>query len=116
MATTWTSVTVADVTSVGTTPKQTGSITVAPNEGLYLDVQSGAHSNNDITVRLQTSADDTTPWATAQEFVIPSGDTDAKNLGMFVGAPYVRLEFVASGTTDNPTLTTRAQRGPLNGA
>jgi hypothetical protein len=116
MATSWTDVSPADVTSVGTTEKFTSSISIAPNEGLSLDVQSGSHGTDDITVALYASNDGGTTWAKTQEFTIPSGDTDAKSLGLIIGAPDVRLGFVASGSTDTPTLSTRAKRGPLNGA
>jgi hypothetical protein len=116
MATSWTTVSVSDITSIGTSNQQTAAISVAPNEGLSLDVQSTVHANDDLTVRLQVSNDGGTTWATSQEFTIPAPDTDAKSLGMIIGAPHVRIQVFAEANNDNPTLSTRAKRGPLNGA
>jgi hypothetical protein len=116
MATSWTTVSVSDITSIGTSEQQTAAISVAPNEGLSLDVQSSAHANDDLTVRLQVSNDGGSTWATSQEFTIPAGDTDAKPIGMIIGAPHVRIEVFAANNADTPTLSTRAKRGALNGA
>lgn len=115
MATSYSSVTISDLTNVGTSEQQTGSIAVAPNEGLYVDFDVTSHGTDTVTVRLQTSADGTT-WTDANEVQFDTGETEPKTFGFIIGAPNVRFEAVASGSTDNPTVSFRAQRGPLNGA
>jgi len=116
MATVWTTVTVADVTAIGTTAKQTAAVAVAPNEALALDVQIGAHPTNQINVTAQASHDGGTTWADIQAIAIPAGDVAPRSMGPFLLHQNIRLSVVATGSTDLPTMTTRAVRGPLNAA
>ena len=116
MATAWNTVTVADVTSIGTTEKFTAAIAVAPNEALSIDAQLGAHGTDEITITAYASSDGGTTWAAVQAVVVPAGDTAPRALGPFILRPNMRLGFVASGSTDLPTATIRAERGPLNAA
>ena len=115
MATTWTTETIGDLTSVSTTKQATAAIAVAPNEVLSADVQVGSHPNDSITVGAEVSNDGTN-WAEVQAVEIPAGDTYAHALGPFTFSPQVRFTAVASGSTDLPAVSFRAKSGPLNGA
>lgn len=116
MATVWTTVTVASVTAIGTTAKQTAAIAVAPNEVLAIDTTIGTHAADQIDITAQASNDGGTTWADIQAVSIPAGDVAPRALGPFILRQNVRLSFVATGSTDLPTATIRAQRGPMNGA
>ena len=124
MATSWTSISVDDVTSIGTTEQyisdetNPGShISCAPNEIVVLSVEIGSHGTDDITVTLYGSIDGTDANRyELMSFVIPAGDTDEHHIGSVFGNPYIDVGYVASGTNDNPTATTTATRGPLNSA
>lgn len=122
--TTWTAVTIDALTSVGTTekaisdetnPGATG-IALAGNEAVYITAKCGAHGTDDITVKVYGSTDTGTNWALLQEVLIAATDVSETSLGSFLAIPNIDVAAVASGSTDNPTVTIRARKAALNGA
>ena len=120
----YSSITIDDVASIGTTEKfisdetNPGShISVAPNEILLMSVSIGSHGTDDITVTAYGSIPGTDAERyEVQSFVIEAGDTDEHQIGPFIGINNVDVGYVASGSTDTPTASTKATKGAMNSA
>lgn len=123
MALSYSSVTIDDVTSIGTSEKfissetnPGGVISVLPNEMIVLSTSIGTHGTDDITVTVYGSLDGGTSKYEVKSFLVPAGDTDEHEIGAFIGVPDLDIGYVASGSTDNPTASTLAKKSVLNGA
>lgn len=126
MATSWSSVTVDNVTSISTSEKKISSetnpgssgISILPNQRCIFSVSIGAHANDDIDVTVYGRLNSTGAWFDLGiGFTIPAGDTDEHEVFDLLGGPeHVDVGFVASGSTDTPTATSICRRGAVNGA
>lgn len=113
----WTAVTVDDVTSISTTEKKISSETAPGSNGinvpadqmLALSCSIGTHGTDKITVTAYGRLGTAGGWYEIKSFEIAAGDTDEHEIGVFFGAEYVDVGYVASGSTDTPTASTVAK-------
>ena len=125
MALSWSTVTIDNVASIGTSEKLisaetnpgSAGISILPNERCIMSVSIGTHGTDDVTVTVYGRLASTGGWYLIKSFVIAAGDTDEHEVFDFLGGPeHVDVGFVASGSTDNPTATSLCRKSPVNGA